>query len=219
MKLVLFDLDGTLYDARDILPPAYRRGIRALNESTGQSLDVPGESTILDQVGTPADEIFDNLFPELPPDHRALLQREIVSALQAFIRNREGRLMEATHEVLGELNQRTTLALVTNARPSYMNAVVQTHDLGSYFACTYCVEDAPDREKSTLVERVLREQDQTPGKALMVGDRTSDREAARAHGVRFLGCEYGYGKPGETAGEETIASLRDLLEHRWVKTV
>lgn len=38
----------------------------------------------------------------------------------------------------------------------------------------------------------------------MVGDRYYDREAARAAGVPFVGCSYGYA-PGEVAGADAVA--------------
>jgi phosphoglycolate phosphatase-like HAD superfamily hydrolase len=44
----------------------------------------------------------------------------------------------------------------------------------------------------------------------MVGDRSSDLEAARTCGTEFVGCSFGHGKEEEFDGEQTITHLNQL---------
>lgn len=210
MNLILFDLDGTLYSSRSILPTAYAEGIDRFNQEQDRSVPVPPDEEIFDQVGNPVDEIYENLFPDLTDGERPRLQQSIFSALLCRIRRGEGRLFEGVESVLETLGDRRPLGVVTNAQTEYMNSVLETHDLDRHFESTLCNDDAPNGEKSEIVEMQLRKFDVSPRDALLVGDRESDRDAAEEHGVHFIGCTFGYGRESLFEGEPTVGAFTEL---------
>mgnify|MGYP000079585318 CR=1 FL=1 len=212
MNLILFDLDGTLYSSRGILPDAYRTGIEEFNREYDRSVEVPGEGAIFDQVGTPAEEIYDNLFPDLDSQDRSRLQQKIFSDLLDRIRKSEGRLYEGTRDVLAELARSRNLGLVTNAQTEYMKSVLRTHDLDRFFELALCNDDAPGGKKREIVAQQLDHHEVNGDGALLVGDRSSDREAARAHDLNFVGCQFGYGSADLFENESSIENLPELLE-------
>lgn len=196
MDLILFDLDGTLYSSRNILPKAYEDGITEFNQTTDSStVQVPSDKEIFDQVGKPVEEIYGTLFPELDFSAVERLRRAIVSNLLRLIREKEGRLYEGIPEVLDQLRTNRLMGLVTNAETPYMKAVLESHNLDRYFEICLCYDDAPNGKKSELVRMVLNKFDTIPQRTLLFGDRSSDLNAARTNETQFVGCEYGYGKP------------------------
>lgn len=212
MTLLLFDLDGTLYSSRGILPAAYRQGIREFNRDFEPDVDVPTEEEIFDQVGKPAPEIYENLFPALTAEQSAELQKRIFGALLERIKNREGRLYDGVQSGLETLAKRYPIGLVTNAQTAYMEAVLETHDLRQYFGRTLCHDDAPNGRKAELVEMTLRHFGMSESESLMIGDRRSDYEAAETHGVPFIHCGYGYGNHDDFPESPRIESFGELLD-------
>jgi phosphoglycolate phosphatase len=212
VNLILFDLDGTLYSSRSILPDAYRAGIESFNEAFDRDVEVPANGMIFDQVGDPVDEIYENLFPELSPTDRNRLQQKIFSELLQRIRQAEGELYDGTRRVLSKLSRSYHLGLVTNAQTEYMKNVLQTHALDRFFERTLCNDDAPNGTKSEIVGQQLKYFRVAGEEALMVGDRSSDRRAARKNGLTFVGCQFGYGSSDLFEQAPDIDSLPELLD-------
>ncbi|MFB6347755.1 MAG: HAD family hydrolase [bacterium] len=218
MGLLLFDLDGTLYSSREILPAAYRTGIKQFNTDYNESLNVPSDPVIFNQVGKPASEIYENLFPELTSEQVDALQERVFSALLEKIQEGSGRLYSGVKPVLEQLQDRFQLALVTNAQTAYMNAVLETHDLEAIFGRTLCNDDAPNGLKSELVEMMLESFRIEPTASRMIGDRHSDLRAATEHNVPFIHTTYGYGDRENFTDHPQIDSLKELLDGKLLPT-
>src|SRR5262249_18299372 len=94
----------------------------------------------------------------------------------------------------------------------YVEAVLAAHDLGQHFTELVTVDrDAGVPEKAAVL-RVYRARHAVDvSRFLMVGDRASDVEAARAVGCRFIGCDYGHGHADEIAGAGPVVSAFDQL--------
>lgn len=212
MELLLFDLDGTLYSSRGILPSAYRQGIEEFNRNFEADVEVPSDAEIFNQVGKPAPQIYENLFPALDANEASELQQRIFGALLERIKNREGELYDGVRSGLAQLAKRHPLALVTNAQTAYMEAVLETHDLRQFFGKTLCHDNAPNGRKAELVEMTLGDFEVSGSEGCMIGDRTSDYEAARAHQVPFIHCAYGYGSSDSFPESPRIESFGELLD-------
>lgn len=210
MKLILFDLDGTLYSSKTILPTSYREGIEEFNQNNSPSVNIPDDETIFDQVGKPADQIYEDLWPELNDAQRIKLQQSIFSNLLKLIQDKKGNLYEGVRTILDQLYPDHTLTVVTNAQTRYMNAVLENHNLTQFFDSYLCNDDAPTGKKSELVAEQLENFSLKPEESLLVGDRESDRNAARQHGLTFVGCTYGYGNEGLFQDEATLQKFEDL---------
>lgn len=213
LELILFDLDGTLYKSTEILPRSYRQGIERFLETQNIDCEVPSEEQILNQIGNPADEIYENLFPQLTSTQCKQLSREIVDELTELIRKGNGSLITGVPEVLGQLQKHYPLGLVTNARIDYMDAVVETYQLDQYFFRMKCIEMVESNKKARLVQDMLENAGVSAEETVLVGDRKSDYDAAQEMGTGFIGCEFGYSSRGEFPQAETIHEFRELLNH------
>lgn len=206
--VVVFDLDGTLYSSESILGPAYAAAIREVNARWRRNLAVPETAAILAQVGRPAKEILASLYPDLAEGERDELSRLVLAALTDRIRGRGGRLFEGVPETLAELRRAGhVLAVVSNARRSYLEAILAAFDLARHLESAACHEDAPELGKAGLLRRTLAGR---PG--VMVGDRASDGLAARAAGVPWIGCAFGH-----AADEAAELASADVVIRRFAE--
>lgn len=200
-----FDLDGTLYSSEPVLGLAYDSAIRAANAEWGSSWPVPTTAQILVHVGRPVREIFARLFPSMPESVRARLAQRVLEDLAARIRAGGGHLFPGALEVLRELRSEGCVPiLVSNCRRLYLEAVTTTFGLAPLFDEMHCNEDDPVLGKSGLLARAAAGRS-----GVMVGDRASDGEAARAAGLAWIGCDFGHvGEEGriELSGADVVVT-------------
>ncbi len=208
IKGLFFDLDGTLYLSTPILHSCYAEGIKNFNREQNQDVRIPTEKEVLAQVGNPVEEIYTNLFPNVDDDLFQPLSENIVSTLLQKIRTKQGKLVEGVQQVLEKLKTDYRLGLVTNAQRAYLETVAETHGLDEYFARMICIEEIDSNDKADLIKIILADYGLKPKEVMMVGDRSSDLNAARTAGTGFVGCLYGH---GDLAGKYPVLDeFRDL---------
>lgn len=200
---LLFDLDGTLLDSGRLALETARVALGELG------CPLPAEERILSLIGRPEEEYYRGLLPESAPAAWVdkLRQREIAELRQ------HAPLYPGVLELLRELfASGRRLGLVTNAGRGYMQAALESSGLDECLHVAFCVDDDPQGGKPALVGMALRE---LKGPAAMIGDRESDFEAGRAHGLYTIGCRWGFGSEAELAGADALAhdlaQLRELI--------
>lgn len=212
LELVLFDLDGTLYRTTELLPVAYRRGIERFQTESEEDVTVPEQEAITEQVGNPVDEIYANLFPDLSEEGAHDLSVAILDELTDMIRDEQGHLIDGVPEVLDRLHGTVPLGIVTNARRPYLEAVAETYDLDEWFDRMMCLTDVNGQRKAIMVESQLDYFDTSDDRSLLVGDRSSDEEAASETRLDFVGCNFGYGEADEFSTDQVVQEFRELLD-------
>jgi len=205
---VAFDLDGVLYSAEPFLGEAYREAIARVNQRRPESFPcVPETREILAHVGWPVPEILDRLFPSIAADAVDLLYHETLPVICEHVRRGEGTLFPRVGETLEALSMDGyRLAVASNGRRPYVAAVLTTYDLQRYFVDLIAVESGSRVTKPDLLREYMKRDAIAPQQMIMVGDRTSDVEAARDVGCAFIGCDYGHGHRDEIAGAGPIIS-------------
>lgn len=201
--LIAFDLDGVLYSSEPFLGDAYREAIVNVNaQGLGSLPRAPETREILDHVGWPVSVILARLFPAIDAAVVGLLSRELQDVICRRVADREGVLFAGVAETLAQLRRDGwLLALASNGRRRYIEAVLSTYDLAGYFVELVSIDSHPGiKLKADILSAYLRRQRVTPAQLVMVGDRTSDVEAAQAVGCRFVGCDYGHGHRDEIVG-------------------
>lgn len=212
---VAFDVDGTLYDSSAVLVPAYERALACLVADHGlaASLPLPALDQITALVGRPNLEILAALYPELPLERRARLDVLIARELSALVRAGGGRLYAGALDLVSDLRARgRRLVAISNGNHEYLEAVFACYDLARWFEPLRSLQSEGLGSKAELLGEHLARHRIAPGEIVMVGDRSGDRDAARAVGCSFVGCLFGYASEREL-GEEplTIRSLSELL--------
>ena len=194
-RLVIFDVDGTLYRAELISFPAYRQlagefGFAEPSEALMRTFFGETFQVIAGKLGLPAD-----------PELRAAFVRRIEQVEYDLIEPC-GALFDGVYEQLLRLyNEGYTLALCSMGLLSYVERVMECTGIGRLISA-YRVDDGA-HTKSEMCAGLLSELPHR--QAVFVGDRRHDRSAAADNGIGFVGCTYGF-VPAEVADAPVTAA-------------
>lgn len=205
VRLIVFDLDGTLVDSR-----------RDLAESANQLLTECGcvplpEHEIGLMVGDGAATLVARVFEAAPcappPDALARFLAIYNSRLVKFTRVYPG-----IHDALTTLGARAHLAVLTNKPLRATREILAALDLARYFPPDHVLGgDGPFPRKPDPagLHHLIRLAVATPSQTTMVGDSLIDWRTARAAGTHVCLVRYGYGFDGSIADLGPDARLAD----------
>jgi len=193
VTLIAFDLDGVLYSSEPFLGEAYREAIASVNaRHPGAFERVPTTQEILAHVGWPLPVIFANLFPGADTDALDDLHGETLDVICRRVADREGTFYPHVAETLRDLHAAGhALCVASNGRTRYVETVIATYGVADLFLPRVTADDVGD--KTAILRHYLTTLPADPRRMVMVGDRASDVDAARAVGCHFVGCDYGHG--------------------------
>jgi phosphoglycolate phosphatase len=205
LDCVAFDMDGTLLNSGDF---GVRAILLAFDEliAAGQlpGMDVPpSAAAIRGQIGKPPPLFYEELLPDALKPKAKVLHRIAGENERKALRDGTGRMFKGARDVLAGLRARgLKLLLVSNCSQDYMDAVVATFSLDKLLHFQAAAGRDKSVNKTGELGRGLSELGCKTG--IMVGDRVHDGEAARANGLWFVGCTYGYGSREELTGADAL---------------
>jgi phosphoglycolate phosphatase len=185
LKLILFDLDGTLVDSSQDITNALNYSISPLGLgplTTEETLTLVGEgiTRLIEKV--------------LDPD-RVDRKDEV---LERFLEYYTLHLTDYTRpypevrETLAVLNGYIK-GVISNKREILTKQLLEKLHMASYFRYILGSDSTPQRKPSPLpIITVLKETGVNPGEAMMVGDSGLDIEAGNKAGVVTVGVGYGF---------------------------
>lgn len=199
-KLVVFDLDGTLNRTDLFAVDAHLTALREYGRT-----DVWGEQ-VAATFGAAWQDYMKVLLPDADPaTWKAYLAR--VAELEVIFMKERGAPFAGAEQMLSDLRGygfRT--AVCSNASARYITVVLETLGLMPLIDCIQPLV-AGMSKKDTLRLLLARE---TPAKAVMVGDRCYDLEAARANGIPFIGCLYGFNPEEVKTADKTVLHASEI---------
>lgn len=213
LDCVAFDMDGTLLNSGDFGARAIQlafEGMMAGGELPGLEA-APSQDAIRAQIGKPPYVFYAELLPE-PLKHKAMdLHRAASANEKTFLKDGSGKLFDGARDVLAGLKDRgLKLLLVSNCSQDYIDAVCETFALDELLDFRAAAGRSRDVSKPGELQRGLDQLGVNTG--VMVGDRIHDGDAAKACGLWFIGCTYGYGPRKELTGAAArIDDIRELM--------
>lgn len=188
VRVVLFDIDGTLLDTREFILSAMEHALRT------HGLPVLARAELASQVGRPLEVIYGEMGVDaglgaaLVESHRSF-QGENLHLAAAF---------PGASETLGTLARAgLTLGAVTSRSRRTSVRTMELAGLAPYFDVIVSAEDAaalkPDPAPLLFALGRLGESHEH---AAMVGDTRHDIEAGKALGMFTVGATYGFGGEG-----------------------
>ncbi len=205
---VIFDFDGTLFDAGEAICRSFNGALAATERAP-----VP-DAVIRAWIGRPLREMF---AAEDPGADAAMIERRIDEYRRIFlpICAELSRPMPGALECLETLRRRgLRLAIVTNRKGDGLRAILRAFGLEDRFQALIGLEDVrrakPDPEP---VLEALRRLGAMPERAVMVGDTPEDMCAAVAAGVRAIGAATGAHDAAAlyaAGADDVLATLADL---------
>lgn len=221
LRLVLFDVDGTLIDSQHAIVAAMEA---AADEA---DMPLPTRADTLSVVGLSLVEAVGRLFG----GHGETDQARMVEAYkQAYMTARQSDgappFFPGALEALRDLDARGDVLLGTATGMSRrgMRRIIDTYDLGKLFVTTQTADDHPSKPHPAMVNAALSETGVDPDHAVFVGDTVYDIQAGRAAGVFTIGVGWGYhaAENLERAGADAVihsfADLIPTIDRLWSET-
>jgi len=200
IKLIVFDLDGTLIDsARDLC-----NSVNAALEHLGRP-HLPDE-IIASFVGNGAAMLVRrSLAVEncVSPDE--VHDEELATAYNFFLTHYREHKLDFTYAYDGVLDSLAALRLMPGGTPRFMavltnkpvrpaRAICEGLGMGECFFRIYGGDSFPLKKPDPMgLICLMREADAKPEETLMIGDSKVDVQTARNAGAWTLGCQFGFG--------------------------
>lgn len=210
MRLVIFDVDGTLVDSQGDIVASMTAAF------VSEALAVPTRDEILGIVGLS----LDHAMLKLSPDSEAAARDRMVAAYKdAYhdLRVKAGAasspLYPGIAEAVAQLiaHEDTVLAIATGKSRRGLLALLDNHGWTDVFASLQVADDHPSKPHPSMVLAALAETGIGADRAVMVGDTTFDMDMAGAAGVPFLGVDWGYHPSHLLTGAAEVVSAADQI--------
>lgn len=199
---LIFDYDGTINETIETFEPSVRKAIEWLKDEKGIIAPEADTTRISRFLGMNARDMWLDFIPDLPDDV-ALEIRDVVG--DEMLRLEAAgccKWYEGIEEALTKFKEEGwNLAILSNCRTHHAKGHWDTFHLEKWFTKFYDCQSFGFAPKTEIIKTVMAEQ---PGPWIMIGDRSSDRDCAKAGGIKFIGCGYGYGSPEELEGSDII---------------
>ncbi|NNK78187.1 MAG: HAD-IA family hydrolase [Litoreibacter sp.] len=195
VKLVVFDVDGTLIDSLAHIKGAMSQAFEAMGEP------VPEEHEIRAIIGLSLPVAMDRLRPGLGD---AELHELVEGYKASFAHTRMNSPVEETaplfpgaRAALERLSARDDILLgvATGKSRRGLDKMTEAHGLGHYFVTTQVADDHPSKPHPSMLEATLRETGAEAARAVMIGDTSFDLEMGRSAGFGTVGVNWGYHAP------------------------
>jgi len=188
MKLVLFDVDGTLVDSQNIIVAAQQVAFAA------HGLEPPNRERALSIVGLSLVEAFTVLVgPKGPVESLAEAYKNAFSSLRLDPALAEP-LFPGAGDCLAWLSGRedVLLGIATGKSRRGVAHLLERHDWGRLFATIQTADDAPSKPHPAMIRQAMEEVGVGPHDTMMIGDSSYDMAMARAAGVLPVGVSWGF---------------------------
>jgi len=210
MRLVVFDVDGTLVDSQgDIVA-----SMTAAFDHVG--LTAPTRDETLGIVGLSLPLAMMKLAPEADDATRDAMVGAYKANYQ-MLRIKGGAasspLYPGIREVIGTLGREdeTLLAIATGKSRRGLLALLDNHGWQKTFVSLQVADDHPSKPHPSMLMTALAETGVAVEQAVMIGDTTFDMEMAGAARMAFIGVSWGYHAPATLTGARQIVDQAGQL--------
>jgi phosphoglycolate phosphatase len=207
LDLIIFDLDGTLIDSRVDLTNSVNVALRHVGlpiKSVDETIRMIGSGTraLVERAVGPHPEKFHEAFTIFSRDYGLHLLDHT-------------RLYPGTPEMLDLFHGETVLAVMSNKRQRFCDAILQGLGADRYFKIIQGGDGPLARKPNPApLLHICESLAISPSRAVMVGDSPVDVEAGKRAGMRTVGITGGFTPPEvmDSSGADlllsTVAALR-----------
>ncbi|WP_299146814.1 HAD-IA family hydrolase [uncultured Tateyamaria sp.] len=214
MRLVIFDVDGTLVDSQADIIASMHAAFDA------QDLMRPMRADILGIVGLSLDVAMRRLAPEADNDRLVQAYKDSYADLRRANGAASSPLYPGARAVLDTLTTRDDMLLgvATGKSKRGLDGLIEAHGLQGVFATQQVADFHPSKPHPSMIHAALSETGTDAENAVMIGDTSYDLDMAAAAGVRGIGVAWGYHPPTRLGAAHTIIDRFEDL-HRVLDTL
>lgn len=183
---IIFDMDGTLWDAGESVAAAWNIVLKRQKVKRA-------ELTIADVhgvMGKTIEGVADALLGNYPKEERIAITRECLRFQNGYLTEHGGMLYENLEEVLKELSAEYPLYIVSNCEKGYIEGFLEYYGFAKYF------KDFESHGNTMLAKgqniKLVAERNGLTN-AVYIGDIQGDYDASREAGAGFIHAAYGFG--------------------------
>lgn len=216
MRLVIFDVDGTLVDSQADILAAMAAAFAAVG------LPAPDRATVLGIVGLSLEVAMARLAPDA--DHAVMVQayKDAYMTLRAQTGAAQSSpLYPGVRETLARLQAApdVLLGVATGKSKRGLDKLIEAHALEGIFMTRQVADFHPSKPHPSMILQAMAEAGALPQDTVMIGDTSFDMDMAAAAGVQGLGVSWGY-HPVAALGAarhilDDFAGLEAVLDTFW----
>lgn len=191
MKLVVFDVDGTLVDSQAHISKAMRLSFER------HGLPAPEISQVRSIIGLSLLEAIQKIVPE---GSKTLYKKLIDTYVECFISLRESPgyapspLFYGIRDLLDRLAISGTylLGIATGKGRRGLDYIIESHCLGDYFSTIQTADNHPSKPHPSMLYSTLDETGVFSKDAVIIGDTSYDMDMGEAAKFHRIGVSWGY---------------------------
>lgn len=201
-KLVVFDLDGTLNQTELYAVPAHKKAL------ADYGIFDKTDEQIVSTFGARIQDCIHELIGECDTQRIDDFIKTYTKYESECIKESAGEY-KGISQMLDKLKQNGySTAVCSNASERYIRMVLEA--LNIIDKIDYIQPLLPDLTKNDTLKLLLDRV--SPEKAVMVGDRIFDKEAANANDLPFIGCMYGFKSSEVQDATIPVASATEIYD-------
>ncbi len=198
---IIFDMDGTLWDAVD----SYCKIWNITIAECGISHDPVSRRQLISLMGTTLDKIIDIILPEVSGSTEFL--KMLDRNEQIYMPRFGGKLYDGVAETMPRLAEDYRLFMVSNCSSHGLPNFLHFTGLAPYISGTLSNGDTGLGKAENISAIAPRHGLQNP---LYIGDTQGDSDACRRAGVEFAWASYGFGAVENP--RYTLSTFSDILK-------
>lgn len=183
---IIFDVDGTLWDAAESVAAAWNIVLKR-REAKRAELTIDDVHGVM---GKTIEGVADALLGGYPKEERIAITRECLQFQNGYLAEHGGVLYENLEDVLKELAAQYPLYIVSNCEVGYIEGFLAYYGFEKYFK-DFESHGNTNLSKGQNIKLVVERNNLT--EAVYIGDIQGDYDASREAGVGFVHAAYGFG--------------------------
>lgn len=211
MRLIIFDMDGTLVDTVGLLVETMTDAFTSIGETAPDEVAIRGIS------GITLPEAIGMLAPSLDPTRHGA----VVDSYRQHYRGRAGLerepLFKGAVEAIDRLRGKpgTILAIATGKGFRSATSLLDVHGIRAHFHSVQTPSHNRGKPDPQMIETAMAQAGAGKAETVMIGDTVHDMKMARAAGVAAIGVAWGYHEREELrkAGADVVLESFDDLDH------
>lgn len=204
LEMIIFDLDGTLWDTEDM---TYKNMNKYIKQH--KNLKEIDREIICKTMGSTFEETAECCMPYLEKNDRERILGEMLLFNSEVLAKEGGKIYPNLKEILKRLRNKYKIAIVSNCADGYIESFLESSKLGKYFD-DFAAAAKMKVTKAEAIQRVMKRNKIT--KAIYVGDTIKDFEASKGAGIGFIQAKYGFGEDlGTKYAVDNIKELPEIL--------
>lgn len=209
VRLVVFDVDGTLVDSQADIVGSMGDAFASLG------LEAPPRAEVLGIVGLSLPQAMTALAPEA--DTQSLVERYKQAYADRRVADGAGvssPLYPGARDAIERLHARPDIVMgvATGKSRRGLDLLIEAHGLEPYFVTRQVADFHPSKPHPSMLLTAMSDAGVEASQTVMVGDTTFDMDMAQAAKVAFLGVSWGYHPAARLVSAHTVMTHFDQID-------